>query len=351
MDYTYDDFQRRTPGIYEQKGKTHNLRLSNDLVFGKKETKRLFSSLYYLTMQGTNDMNNVNLSENLELKHSPHLSTGYLYGLSRVDNGKLETTTQRGRFQIRHQLYESLTTTFNMHGYLTGGADYNEDSWGPGINLLYHKNIKVGYLTLNYNVTNDFKERRASSQTIRILDESHTLTDGVVTLLNDPDVDAGSIVVTDSSGTVRYVLNSDYTVSTVGSRTQLSRIAMGSIPNGSTVLVDYTTSTNPSFSYTMLRQGTGVRTDFFKGRLSFYYRLTSRSYPSSKGLKNLVLESSHDRIEGASFTSRLFNGSLEHEEYDSSISPYESFRLSQAALKASLQVGFSQFADFYPLQK
>ncbi len=148
MDYTYNDFQRRTPGIYEQKGKTHNLRLSNDLVFGKKETKRLFSSLYYLTMRGSNEMNNLNLSENLELQHSPHLSSGYLYGFSRADNGELETTTQRGRFQIRHQLYESLTTTFNTHGYATRALNYDEDSWGPGINLLYRKNIRVGFLTL-----------------------------------------------------------------------------------------------------------------------------------------------------------------------------------------------------------
>jgi len=330
LDYTYNESERSTPGIYEEKGKTHNFRLSNDLVFGKKEGKRLSSYLYYLTLEGIQDMDSINLSEDLELKHSPNLSSRYSYGLDRVSNRGLKTTIQRGRFQIRHQLYESLTTTFNMHGYLTRATDYNEDSFGPGINLLYRKNIKVGFLTLSYNLTNDFKERRAFSQTILIFDESQTLTDGVVTLLNNPDIDAGSIVVTDSGGTIRYVLNSDYTVSTVGSRIQLSRIATGSIANGSTVLVDYTTtSSNPSFNYVSLRQGTGVRTDFFEGKLGFYYRLMSQRYPHSEEAENMVLETTKGKVVGASFNFRPFYGSVEQEKYESSISPYEALRVRQ----------------------
>ncbi|NOX97086.1 MAG: hypothetical protein GXO98_03290 [Nitrospirae bacterium] len=330
LDYTYSKSERSTPGIYEEKGRTHNLRLSNNLIFGKKEEKRLSSYIYYLTLGGTQDMDSINLSEGLELKHSPNLSSRYSYDLNRVSDRGLKTTTQRGRFQIRHQLYESLTTTFNMHGYLTRATDYDEDSFGPGINLLYRKNIKVGFLTLNYNLTNDFKERRAFSQTILVFDESQTLTDGVVTLLNNPDVDTGSIEVTDSGGTTRYVLNSDYTVSTVGNRIQLSRIATGSIANGSTVLVDYTTSTNPSFDYVSLRQGAGIRTDFLEGKLGLYYRLMSQRYPYSEKVENMVLETTKGKIVGASFNFRPFYGSVEHEKYESSISPYEAYRVRQS---------------------
>ncbi|HFE31937.1 MAG TPA: hypothetical protein ENJ17_01355 [Gammaproteobacteria bacterium] len=68
-----------------------------------------------------------------------------------------------------------------------------------------------------------------------VTDESHTAyLGGLVRLVNLPDT--STIVVTDSTGTTTYVLDTDYSVNEAG----IVPLDTGAIVEGSTILVDYT---------------------------------------------------------------------------------------------------------------
>lgn len=68
-----------------------------------------------------------------------------------------------------------------------------------------------------------------------ISNESHTAyLGGLVRLNNIPDT--GTIVVTNSGGTITYVVGTDYTVNAAG----IVPLATGAIADASTVLIDYT---------------------------------------------------------------------------------------------------------------
>ena len=209
---------------------------------------------------------------------------------------------------------------------------FRSDSLGPGLDLQYRKNIKIGFLNLNYSLANDFKKRDASTKKIMIIDESLTLTDGVVTFLDNPDVDTDSIVVTDTLGTTVYLENLDYTIIVSGNRVQISRIPGGNIPNGGTVLVDYITTSNPSFDYMLLKHTGEVRTTFLDDGFSIFYRILAQRYPKSENLENLVLDAITDHTVGLSFDVLPFSGSIEYEDYGSSISPFTALRLREGIL-------------------
>ena len=243
--------------------------------------------------------------------------------------GQGDTVTHAGKIALRHQLYESLTTTPDIHGTFSRstGPDSSLDtaSYGPGLDEEYAKRLGSWWAALLGNaVEYDQQHYNSQGQSQSILDEPHTLTDGVVTLLNRPLVDVSTIRVTDSAHTIVYVENLDYVVIQQGDRTQIQRVFVGTIPNGSTVLVSYSAASLPSANYQTLSDQLLIRLDLYDGLLGLYGRLRElKNYGGS----SLVLENINDKVAGVDVTKRWVRAGAEYEDLDSNISPYHAARL------------------------
>jgi hypothetical protein len=335
LDYTYSDFDRRTLGLFSHQGMSHEARLANNFAFGGGR-HRLSSSLRYLNLSGTLQENAVDLGELLELGLPWGLSSQASYALRGAWSPFDQSLANHGRIQLRHQLYESLTSTLGVDGSLTSASSYRQAILGPDLDLAYRKNIRIGYLKLDYRLDTRFEDRAVSAQTVSIANESHILEDTQITFLDRSPVDRDSIRVTDATGTVVYLLNLDYTVTEIAGRIQLRRVASGAIPNGGTVLVDYTVTNDPSFQSFLLAQTAGVRFELFEQLLSIYYRYRGSRHPYSVSAQPLALELTDDHLLGLAFNLPPLQASAEYEHHGSSLLPHDALRGRQGL---SLSIG------------
>jgi hypothetical protein len=240
--------------------------LGNEYNFAGNRTKKLLSSLSYrwsetnLSEGSSSEASFFQIRENLFWRYTPKLYTDYFlsYQKSDTDGFDRDTTTLRARMQ--HLLYENLTTTAEVGANLNDTTAGRENIYDSGLNFNYQRKIPWGSLNLSADFDYVFTDRSGFDESvIQVNNESHVLTTGVVTLLDNADVSTGTIVVTDITGTIVYSENVDYTIGQVGNFTSISRTTVGAIANGQTVLVDYQYTSDPTFDDTIFNQAYGVQ--------------------------------------------------------------------------------------------
>jgi hypothetical protein len=328
-DYIFTDFARAVAGFPGQIGQSHDARLSNSLAFGGRGRDRLLSTVHYLNLTGTLQQNAFSLAENLAVDLPWNLASQASYDLQGNGDPSFSGITHQGRLSLKHQLYESLTTTLGAHGTLTTATGYNQSIIGPDLDMRYKKNIGIGFLNLSYTLTPDFEDRQSSAQSFHVAAERHVLQDGTLTFLDNPGVDPSAIVVTDETRTVVYTAGVDYSVTAVNGKLQLRRLLGGRIANAAAVLVDYTAASDPSYQHLTLSQEAGVRLALFSDIVSLSYRYRRRRYPSVSGATPQTLELIDDHQAGLALDLPPFAASAEYEHHGSSALPYDSLRTQE----------------------
>lgn len=154
------------------------------------------------------------------------------------------TLSHSGQAFLHHVLYGSLESRLNLQV-----VDENTERDGLTLGTLnrrsgelrldYHRRTPWGRLQLGVMASRGRQERTGSAGERTVTNEPHLLTDGAATLLDQPDVIAGSVVVTDDGGFVVYVEGYDYLLGQRGDLTELILVPTGDIPDGATVRVAY----------------------------------------------------------------------------------------------------------------
>ena len=334
LSYNLNDYTRVDDGFSEQTGLNQSLSLFDGETCGEAGWVRLSSLLNYNAISDTaTPTDKLLIQENLRLQHTDRLASFYEYSYDFTGSGDSQTGVHQGRVGLRHQLYENLMSTFDVHGNTTQatspGGDLDTSQFGPSLSEQYSRKLGTWLnLSVSYDGRFDRNERQATGQQISILDESHALSDGTLTFLNQPRVIASTIQMTDLSGTILYVQDLDYSVIPHGAMTEIRRIPGGRIPNGGIVLVDYVALLDPSGSYWSINNGLGFRLDFWDGRFALYGRWTTLNY---SGADELDLRWTNDRLIGADSSWGWFRGGVEYEVMDSNLTPFDRLRLFQSA--------------------
>ena len=323
-------------GFNTQTGVRQYVSLTDRERFGAQDWIQLNSLLNYNLLTGTVAPNaSLLFDENLQLQHSPRVSTTYEYGVNNNSAGTADSLGQRGRFSVAHRLYDNLTSVFDLQGDTTTsrspGSSLNSSSYGVGLSEQYTRHLSSwGNLTLGYNGEYDRQNRQANGQFLLVANESHVLTDGTTKFLNQPFVQTGTVVVTDPTGTIRYQVDLDYQLIAHGPLTEIRRIASltSHIPNGGTVLVDYTATLQPSASYDTIANAVNFRLDFWNNHLGLFGHWSTIEYP---GAQQLVLRTVDTKSIGLDTTWQWAHASAEYETSRSNLSPYDSYRLSESA--------------------
>jgi hypothetical protein len=203
-------------------------------------------------------------------------------------------------------------------------------------------------LSLGYGVRLDRERRESTGAFLSVLDEPHTLTDGIPVFLNQPGVDR-VVSVTDSAG-IPYSETLDYLLLPLGALTEIRRVTGGRIPNGGSVLVDYTAAAPPSDAFSTLSQSGRVRLELFDRLVALYGRV---NFVTNYGGESLVLQDVTDKIVGFESLWRWVRAGAEYEEYDSNLSPYRAARAFQSFAfeptdSSTLSLDFTQSRTTYP---
>ena len=300
--------------------------LNNSLFFDAARKYNLSSRFIWYDQEGTTSFRRVELLEGLSMLLPHHLK---LMANFNIYNRKdlLQTWDQkRTRASLQHKLFKSLTTklyleynqikleTVNLH---------RETDFRGGVDLKYTKKIPTGYLNLAYRYYRHEHSTEGVSGMLQIINEEHTISDGELTLLNNPYVDDFSIVVKDETGTLIYQLNFDYILILRGSFLEIQRVPGGLIPNGATVYIDYMYQQPGSFSYAANNNHFSASVLLFKRLIELYYNYTVQDYPKVNQGDQLTLNYFHQHIYGVRLDVGFARAGVEADLYKSNIIPYK----------------------------
>ena len=331
VSYRYYDFRQTQQDSPTVSGTSQTANLFDSEVFGRGEWIHVnTTALYNETDETEFSTRGLLLTDNLALQHEPNLSSNYIYTFQKQDSGTTDTDSHQASAMVHHQLYQSLSSTLGVHGSTqhttSSGSTYDSTIYGVSLDENYTKRLSTwGQLNFSQSFRLDQEQQESSGQLIYIVNEPHTLTDGVITFLDQLYVVSVGLVT--SPDGVPYTAGQDYTTTPQGARTQISRVVGGRIPNGGAVLVNYSVTPPPTGDFTTLSTGTQVRLELLEHQLAFYARL---SIVENYGGQGLVLQNVTAIVTGVDFTRKWLHVGAEYEDYDSNLSPFRSIRFFES---------------------
>ncbi len=262
--------------------RNHEGNLNYGLDFGSELDWHWDSRLRAFTRTGATDLTTWTVDELLRIDHTDRLQSQFRYFLTHIDTTGGATTTHTGEASLRHQLYESLTTTLALDTItqtLTGGR---KASFRGRLDFAYSKRLPGnGRVLAGLGGSFQYEDNRFDVTQSFIPQELHTfaIPFALPLPLNNPFVVTASIVVTKvavgplPAGCIPppgpplpLVLGQDYTVRPSGDFTELVPTpCAGIVPGinpGDTVAVDYRFAVSPSLTFTTATWRANVSLDY-----------------------------------------------------------------------------------------
>lgn len=354
LSYQFSDYRSRMNSAgtsFADSSSSHYVTLTDTEHF----TKSTLSStlLYNRSEADSNSSDELNTLFDYSVEHTPHLHSFYGYSFSRSATGGSESLQHNAHAGLQHQLYESLTTTLDLHGaaadsrYL--GSKLDQTGAGMNASVGYSKRLgNWGRLYLGDSANYDWTDQHSSGPSLLVADESLVLTNFPVRL-SQLRVIAISTVL-DAATHLALHENVDYTVIKLGDVWQLQGIVT-SANFGHTAWVSYTVQPNPSGSYTVFSDQAQARLDLWNGLLGLYARYSFNE--NHAGSPGFVLENVEEFQAGADFSRRGLRLDASYIERKSSLFNYHAYSLSESytirpSSTATVGVDLRQRWSFYP---
>jgi hypothetical protein len=214
--------------------------LNDTTLLNTEGTLRLNGSAQINDQSGLSDSTQFSAQESLSWRHSDTLDSRYQIAYNRADVGSQSTRIWNLGTSMSHRLYESLHTYGELHGTHENAAFGKTATSGGSLRETYAKRLgRWGSLGLAVQGSIEDVDRQPQQDTAFVFDETHFVQTGIPFELRNPDVEQITISVTDDRGVILYRPFVDYLVNTRGIYTEIQPLLTGSIPDSSTVLVDY----------------------------------------------------------------------------------------------------------------
>jgi len=339
LTYNFGQFSRRTSdGIkFSDQQINQNISLGDSERFGKHDQMSLTSAFYFNADDSTNfPSQNIMLQENFTVKHTPTLDSFYNYNFSDFSIGPIETRSHFASAALRHQLYDSLTSVFDINGGWTDTASINDASnirtIGIGDSENYVKHLGAwGNLTLGNGIR--FQHESHEGDVHQIPREPHTIIDGNPEFLKQPNV-TGVDDVSSPDDTKHYLRGIDYDLRTHGALTEIyipitNTNGVRTLKFGDPIVVTYTIHPQGSGSSSSLGDQVRIRLDLWNGRLGFYSNLGwIKNFTSG----NIVVENAFSTQSGVDYSWRWLRLGAEYETRDSNFISYEAKNFYQSLM-------------------
>lgn len=327
--FAHHDYLYEYADIHQTAHLIDRLAFNNSVFFDPSRKYNLNSRFSWYNQEGTTSFRRMELLEGLTLQFPYQLRLMANFNLFNLED-QVQTWDQlRGRASLQHKLFQSLTSRLYLEysriRLETGNLNQESDTRG-GIDLKYSKKIPTGHLNLVYRYYRHGHVSDGPSGMLQVINEEINLTDGELSLLDKPYVEATSIVVKDASGSLIYQLNFDYILIERGSYLEIQRVPGGLIPNGEAVYVDYTYEQPGSYTYTANNNYFGASILLFKKLIELYYSYSVQDYPKVDQGDLLTLNYYRQHIYGIRFDVGFARAGIEGDQYSSNIIPYKMLR-------------------------
>lgn len=334
--------------------------ISDSEIFGqRKQITESTGATYSHSEYSGQLMDTVNANENVTVHHRPSLDSYLVFDFEHSDLHPATDQRWQGISGVRHQLYESLTSTLDAHGSYQNNSDsanFNTlDRYGLGLAETYTKRLRSwGRLSIGAGIILDHEDDSSTGGTFTTVDEAQQLylptnPQYRPVYLNRPRVIASSIRVT--SGGQLLVAGSDYEVVKSG---QLTEVRLLNPPSSQvliltggagnlTALVTYQSESSNNASYETISGNFQVRLDLPFG-FGVYGRM---NWVDNNAPPSVLTQTLTDLVGGVDYHRRWFRAGAEYEDYDSNYSQYKALRFYQnfdfrLDDRSSLGLGFNE---------
>lgn len=295
--YSDQKFDRQDGAAPAYSGVQKTLYVLDQSNFDTNQSDRLLSSLN-LSDLSESIQNYQSLTWREDIRHQvrPNLWDGALYQYDRRESMGTVQNLHNGEVYAEHLYRESLQSRLDLQGERSDGEGDQYTRYGPGVTENYRTKLgDVTRLGIILEGRLDQIKRTLNGSSITVIGETLRLDDQRPTFLALPHVQPDTVVVTDTTGARRYLEGFDYRVIPRGANTEIQRVFGGTIPNGSTVKVDYVADAGTSESLTRLTHRSAVELDIYD-RLLFLY--ADQRATESSGTQSLVFENYRDTVVG-----------------------------------------------------
>ena len=323
LTYTYDDYLYTYSDLNAIQNKVHRVTLNDQFYFDLDKNYAYHSVVNYFNQEGNHSFNKLEASERLIFHLPGNLDFNAAYNYYRMEDLSQLMNTNRIKGVLKHQLYEILTSEIFTDYSKTNHTVYNENDLKTGVEFNYTKKIPFGQINLGYRYFRQYNTVESEETTINIRYEEHTLSDLVGEFLAKPYVDAGSVVVTDVSGSIIYQEGLDYLVDIINNYAEIFRIPGGQIEQGQEVRISYSAIQPGSNHYEANNNTINANLLLLNRLVSIYYKGSVQSFDNVQEADFLTLNQYTQNVVGARIYYKIVTGGIEYDYYNSSIIPYK----------------------------
>ncbi|MEE8458896.1 MAG: hypothetical protein V3S08_03430 [Phycisphaerales bacterium] len=244
----------------------HDLQSDYTFNFGLQKRSFARTKIQFRKETGLAAFERIRFDETLRLQHTLDLDSRYEYSFDQVTTSQTQTLS-RATAQVRHELFDSLISRAEIGASSLSirEADFDSDQIFGGASLNYTKQVPYGQFQATAGLVLNHRRDSDRGTTIQIIDAPHVFgIDGLI-VLNRQNIIAGSIRITDVTGTIIYTDGIDYTVTTFPDRTEIRLIFGGNIGPLDVVLLDYQIGPEPASKTDTRTINVNLRYDFEEG--------------------------------------------------------------------------------------
>ncbi len=329
LSYSFDDYIRTEYYLpVPRQNKVHLVELNSNIPLDKMRNYNLFALISNFNQRGDDDFNRFQIISSVTMRLPKSFRMNINYNYFDHVNPFYRLNQHRGRLDLRHQLFNSLST--NIYGEYANNRHtiYKEDDLRTGFEISYLKTIPTGRVNLSYSFQDRYFNRQSEPVPYFVTNEEQVLADDKITLLEQPFAEISSVVVKDVTGTFIYELNIDYLLFEQNNYIEIRRIPGGQIPNNAKVLVDYTALLPGSYKFNMQSQSFTASVMFLYEFIELYYRWAKQDYSFVEATDFLALNYILQNLYGIKFKVGFVRFGIEYDDYRSTIIPYQLIRFN-----------------------
>lgn len=326
ISFSYDDYMREYGNAGSIRNFTSFAQINNRYFFNKERTTYWNSRISYRDQNGSQPFDKTQVYENLQYALPASFKFSTFYRFSDYSQQSFSNRQHSALGRLDHQLFLSLHSQLYFEYIDIKHTSYTEYINRAGIGFDYQKKIPTGTLRLGYFFQRRTDNHNSSAGLQQIINEEHELSDELIILLNNPDIDPGSVVLWNAERTFQYQLNIDYIVLQRDSYIEIQRLPDGQIGNGEMVLIDYNAFQINSYQFATNTHNFNASLMLFNRFVETYFRSQEMDYIHVSISAHKILKTISQRVYGVRFQWKDITTGWERDDYGSNVVPYISSR-------------------------
>lgn len=264
-------------------------------AFGGKKQYEIVGLMSHLTQNPSPNLTETRISPEFRWKHSKTVKSFYKANYVKSEQDTNTTTASQLTTGVSEQNKVGFSQQYGAHLDKTKTSSTDETTDGVSTHLGYALPFKDGGLNLGASFSYDKRNQVATKTFVPVFNEHHVLNSTVsIDLKNKFISNLSTIEIYNASRSQRYSLGNDYELLTIGSVTQVRRLAGGSILDGQEVVIDYEYTSGGTFKSILYNQDYQITLNFLK-----YYNTFARY----RDVEHDLEEGSTNRLNSSETTS------------------------------------------------